>query len=108
MAVQHADLHGGSDPLRLARGKGIAPGRLARHRDAGNAELEIALEAPQKVLRQRIAGRRIAQQAHRMAAPRLLAGNIAHVAEEAADRRPETVQDAMTRHGADLVQEQRP
>ncbi len=58
----------------------------------------------QRIEGQRVARGGVAQQAHSMPAPRLLACHVPHVAEKAADRRPEALQDAITRHHATLCQ----
>jgi hypothetical protein len=73
---------------------------FAAHGRPEEAERQVRLERAEPGRRQRIAGGGIAHHAHRVAAPGLLGGEVAHVAEEAADGRAQDVQDAIASAGA--------
>ena len=81
------DLQGRADVLEV---------RLAQHRQAQDAELEHRLERGEVLGGALAAGQRIGDEADRMAARHLLAGQVDDVPEQAAERGPQHVQDAQS------------
>jgi hypothetical protein len=98
VSVQNVDLHGHGEPSRCARCRDVAETWFARHGCARDAEFEIAIEALQQIIGEGIAGAGIAQDANCMPALRLLARKIADMAEKAANRRSEAMQDTIAGH----------
>jgi hypothetical protein len=71
--------------------------RIAAHGDARQAEGEAGTQAFKKLRGTGSTGRGIAQDADLVAAFDLAAGQVEDMTEQAADRRPEDVQDAKAR-----------
>ncbi len=71
----------------------VAPGEVAAHRDAGEAELQLRRQRRERRIGARPAGGRVGDDADLMAALGLSAGEIEHVAEQAADGGAHDVND---------------
>ena len=100
MAMQHVRAQRPCDPARRQEGRKIARVRIAAHRKARHPERQMRAERGEQLLGARAARGFVAQDADRVTAFALAAGHVEHVAEEAADRRAEDVQDAQrTRAG---------
>ena len=72
--------------------------RIAPHRHAREAKRELRRQFPENLVGARAAGAAIGDQADAVAARGLFAGQIDHMAEQAADRRAKDVQDVQWRH----------
>ena len=79
---------------RLAGAGQVAETGQPRDRNARHPEAAMGCNGFEQARGGFAAGTRVAENANRMAAPRLAAGQIAHMAEKAADGRAENMQDA--------------
>ena len=99
MTVQDIGLEIANVPVEAACGFQVARGDLAPHRETRDAEGELRGEAGNGRILERAAGRSVANDANLMAGPGLGDRQIRDVAENAADRSADDMNDAQGRGG---------